>query len=333
MIDRDLDELLQIPQVKEFVQELILAQKKFYKYRFSLIKTLDEKHRLLLKDMILELGFPIQLKTEFGELLCFYKPQESYFRAVVGNIDTLSKAEANIPKSQHSSKSELLENASDITIAFYNYLLQNLKNEVEAAIKTSWKLSKIDTAKIIGRDKKLPPVVTEIINKVTKANRDRYTQKYGIGRGLGQKQKKSIWQDDFCRVFYQMVEGFPTVIIKERNKSIWEYAYFITDQLGKSHLAELEKDSRFSDAPPGLLRQAVKVWVESSENSRKVNPEFKPRNLLFVHALHKLGVNEKYKPSSLQTYWERGKRLYNKSDIKNQILTSDNITKLSSIKS
>lgn len=316
MPDRELEEILEIPEMKEFLRELDLAQKKFYRHRLDLFKAVDKTQLQLLKRVILDLGLPIEIKTEFGTLKCFYKPQESYLREFVKNLHILREPEKNLPDVQKISKSELLEHASNLTIVFYDYLLQNLKDEIETAIKNAWKLSRVDLGIKLGKTEKSPSIVTEIINKITKENRQKYTQKYQIGRGLSLKAKKSIWQDAFFVEFYLTVESFPTEVIKGKEKSIWEYAYFIIDNLGESHLKELENDSRFSDAPPGLLRQAVKIWVDCSINSRKIDPKFKPRNLLFVHALHKLGVKKEYKPSSLQTYWEKGKNLIDGSDFK-----------------
>jgi hypothetical protein len=71
------------------------------------------------------------------------------------------------------------------------------------------------------------------------------------------------------------------------------------------------------DAPAGLLRKAIEIWPSRNENHRKIEPEFKPRNLLFIHALHKLGITKDFKPSSLQTNFEIGRRLFKESDKNN----------------
>jgi hypothetical protein len=193
MKDDDIEKLInETPQIKEFVDELFKVHKEFYIFALDLAKDTDDKKLLLAKKYALKLGLPIEVKTQSGELICFYKPGESFMNAYIQSRKILLEYEELLDNSQKFSESEKLQAASELTSARLYILWENLQSELENALTNAWKLSLVDLGKKFGKSEKANLGITKIIDSITKANADKHKQKYNIGRGRGEREKTSI---------------------------------------------------------------------------------------------------------------------------------------------
>jgi hypothetical protein len=123
----------------------------------------------------------------------------------------------------------------------------------------------------------------------------------GIKRGGSRIRKGFVWTSEKKYEFYKKVDSLP----QYHDKSVWQYL------LDTETVVWLKTRPFFKGIPENLVDSAVKAWRKylSNDDWESMEEKDKARAFEFRHALFLLNYPDKFKYSTLETYYYEGKKL------------------------